>query len=158
VALQPELIVSGNTPTTAALLQQTRAIPIIFVNVSDPIGSGFVTNLSRPGGNITGFIAMEPTMAGKGVEQLKGVAPGVARVAVLFSPATAPYFDIYLKPLKAAALSFGVEAIAAPVHDISDIESVLAGQVREPNGGLVVMTDIFLNAHRETITSLAARY
>ena len=158
VALQPDLIVSANTPTTAALLQQTRTIPIIFVNVADPVGSGFVASLSRPGGNITGFITMEPTMGGKWLELLKEIAPPVTRVALLFNPATATYFDIYLKPFKAAALSFGVEAIAAPVHDSSDIESVLAAQVREPNGGLIVVPDVFLIAHRETITSLAARY
>jgi putative tryptophan/tyrosine transport system substrate-binding protein len=158
VALQPDLIVSANTPTTAALLQQTRTIPIIFVNVADPVGSGFVASLSRPGGNITGFITMEPTMGGKWLELLKEIAPPVMRVALLFNPATATYFDIYLKPFKAAALSFGVEAIAAPVHDSSDIESVLAAQVREPNGGLIVVPDVFLIAHRETITSLAARY
>jgi putative ABC transport system substrate-binding protein len=125
------------------------------VNVTDPIGSGFVASLSRPGGNITGFITMEPTIAGKWLELLKEIAPGVARV---FNPATATYFDIYLKPFKAAALTFGVEAIAAPVHDSSDIESVLAAQARDPNGGLIVVPDAFLNAHREAITSLAARY
>jgi len=146
VALQPDLIVSANTPTTAALLQQTRTIPIIFVNVADPVGSGFVASLSRPGGNITGFITMEPTMGGKWLELLKEIAPPVTRVALLFNPATATYFDIYLKPFKAAALSFGVEAIAAPVHDSSDIESVLAAQVREPNGGLIVVPDVFLIA------------
>jgi putative ABC transport system substrate-binding protein len=158
VALQPDLIVSPNTPTTAALLQQTRTIPIIFVNVADPIDSGFVASLSRPGGNITGFILMEPTIVGKWLELLKEIAPGVARVALLFNPATATYFDIYLKPFKAAALTFGVEAISAPVHDSSDIGPVLAAQARDPNGGLIVMPDAFLNAHREAITSLAARY
>ena len=122
VALQPDLILSPTTPTTAALLQQTRTIPLIFVNVADPIGSGFVASLSRPGGNITGFITMEPTIAGKWLELLKEIAPRVARVALLFNPATAIYFDIYLKPFKAAALSFGVEVIAASVHDSSDIE------------------------------------
>jgi putative ABC transport system substrate-binding protein len=86
VALQPDLIVSANTPTTTALLQQTRTIPIIFVNVTDPIGSGFVASLSRPGGNITGFITMVPTMAGKWLELLKEIAPRVARVALLFNP------------------------------------------------------------------------
>jgi putative ABC transport system substrate-binding protein len=158
VALQPDLIVSANTPTTTALLQQTRTIPIIFVNVSDPIGSGFVASLSRPGGNITGFITMVPTMAGKWLELLKEIAPRVARVALLFNPATATNIDVYLKPFRAAALTFGVEAIAAPVHDGSDIESALAAQGSEPNGGLVVMPDPFLNVHRDAITSLAARY
>jgi putative ABC transport system substrate-binding protein len=159
VALQPELIVSANTPTTAALLHQIRTIPIIFVNVTDPIGSGFVASLSQPGGNITGFITVEPTMVGKWLELLKEIAPRVARVALLFNPATATYFDLYyLKPFKAAASSFGVEAIAAPVHDSSDIEPVLAAQGREPNGGLIVLPDAFMNVHRVDITSLAARY
>jgi putative tryptophan/tyrosine transport system substrate-binding protein len=158
VALQPELILSPTTASTAALLQQTHTIPIIFVNVADPIGSGFVASLSRPSGNITGFIATEPTMAGKWLELLKEIAPRVARAALLFNPATATYFDVYLKPFKAAALTFGVEAIAASVRDRSDIESVLAAQASEPNGGLIVLPDAFLNAHREAIASLAARY
>jgi len=101
------------------------------VNVADPIGSGFVASLSRPGGKITGFITMEPTISGKWLELLKEIAPRVARTVLLFNPATATYFDSYLKPFKSAALSFGVEAIAAPVHNSSDIESVLAAQVHE---------------------------
>ena len=107
VALQPDLILSQSTPTTAALLQQTRTIPIIFANVSDPVGSGFVASFPRPGGNVTGFINMEPTMAGKWLELLKEIAPRVARVAFLFNPATAPYAEYYLNPFKAAAASFG---------------------------------------------------
>ena len=158
VALQPELILSHGTPTTAALLQQTRTIPIIFVNVSDPIGSGFVANFPQPGGNVTGFIPMEPTMAGKWVELLKEIAPRVARVAFLFNPATAPYAEYYLDPFKTAAASFAVEAIAAPVRDTSELESVVAAQAREPNGGLIVMPDTFTSAHGAEITSLAARY
>ena len=141
VALQPDLILSQNTPTTAALLQQTRTIPIIFANVADPVGSGFVASFPRPGGNVTGFITMEPTMAGKWLELLKEIAPRVNRVAFLFNPATAPYAEIYLNPFKAAAASFAVEAIAAPVHDTSELESVIAAQAREPNGGLIVMPD-----------------
>ena len=158
VALQPDLILSQNTPTTAALLQQTRTIPIIFANVADPVGSGFVASFPRPGGNVTGFIIIEPTMAGKWLELLKEIAPRVNRVAFLFNPATAPYAEYYLNPFKAAAASFAVEAIAAPVRDTSELESVVAAQAREPNGGLIVMPDIFLNAHRAEITSLAARY
>ncbi len=158
VALQPDLILSHNTPTTAALLQQTRTIPIIFANVSDPVGSGFVASFPRPGGNVTGFTNMEPTMAGKWLELLKEIAPRVNRVAFLFNPATAPYAEYYLNPFKAAAASFAVEAIAAPVRDTSELESVIAAQAREPNGGLIVMPDTFTTAHRAEITSLAARY
>jgi putative ABC transport system substrate-binding protein len=158
VALQPDLILTQNTPTTAAMLQQTRTIPIIFANVADPVGSRFVTNFPRPGGNVTGFILFEPTIAGKWLELLKEIAPRVARVAFLFNPATAPYAEYYLNPFKAAARSIGVEAIAAPVHDTSELESVVAAQAREPNGGLVVIPDVFLSAHRAEITWLAARY
>jgi putative tryptophan/tyrosine transport system substrate-binding protein len=158
VALQPDLILSHTTPTTTALLQQTRTIPIIFANVGNPVGSGFVASFPRPGGNVTGFNVSEPTMAGKLLELLKEIAPRVARVAMLFNPATATYAEYWLNPFKAAAASFAVEATVAPVHDVSEIESVVAGQAREPNGGLIVMPDSFTIAHRVEITLLAARY
>ncbi len=158
VALQPDLILTQNTPPTASMLQQTRTIPIIFVIVADPVGSGFVQNLARPGGNATGFTVMEPTIAGKWVELLKEIAPRVNRAALLFNPATTPYADIYLNPFKAAAASFALEAIAAPVHDVSELESVVAAQARGLNSGLIVMPDGFLNVHRAETVSLAARY
>jgi putative ABC transport system substrate-binding protein len=158
VALQPDLILSHSTPTTATLLQQTRTIPIIFANVADPVGSGFVASFPRPGGNVTGFILFEPTMAGKWLELLKEIAPRVARVAFLFNPATAPYAEIYLTPFKAAAASFAVEAIAATVRDTSELETVIAAQAREPNGGLIVMPDSFTSVHRVEIIALAARF
>jgi putative ABC transport system substrate-binding protein len=132
VTLQPDLILSQSTPTTAALMQQTRTIPIIFANIADPIGSGFVASFPRPGGNATGFILYEPTMAGKWLELLREIAPRVNRVAILFNPATATYFEYYMNPLKAAAASYGVEGIAAPVHASSDLEAVFAAQAREP--------------------------
>jgi putative ABC transport system substrate-binding protein len=158
VALQPDLILTQSTPTTAALLQQTSTIPIVFAQAVDPVGSGFVASFPRPGGNVTGFINLEPTMAGKWMELLKEIAPRVNRVAFLFNAATAPYFEYYLNPFKATAVSFAVEAIAAPVRDTSELESVVAAQAREPNGGLIVMPDTFMNAHRVEITALAARY
>ncbi len=158
VALQPDLILSQNTPTTAALLQQTRTIPIVFALVVDPVGSGFVASLPRPGGNVTGFITLEGSVAGKWLELLKEIAPRVSRVALLFNPATAPYFEYFLNPFKAAAHSIAVEAIAAPVRDRSELEAVVAAQAHEPNGGLIVMPDGFTSTHRAEITSLAARY
>jgi ABC-type uncharacterized transport system substrate-binding protein len=112
VALQPDLILSYSTPITAALLQQTRSIPIVFANISDPIGSGFVANLARPGGNVTGFINMEPTMSGKWLELLKEIAPGISRVAMLFNPTTATYAESWLNPFKSAAKSLAVEEIS----------------------------------------------
>jgi putative ABC transport system substrate-binding protein len=158
VALEPDLILSQTTPTTAALLQQTRTIPIVFANISDPVGSGFVASLPQPGGNATGFINLEGSMGGKWLELLKEVAPRVGRVAFLFNPATATYAEYYLSPFKAAAASFAVEGNAAPVHDTSGIEAVISAQAREPNGGLVVMPDSFTSFHRAEITLLAARY
>lgn len=158
VALQPDLILSHNTPTTASLVQQTRTIPIVFVVVSDPIGSGFIASFPKPGGNVTGFTNIEPTMAGKWLELLKEIAPSVTRVALLFNPATAPYAENYLTPFKAAAALLALEIIAAPVRDISELESAIAAQAGAPHGGLVVMTDSFLVAHEAEITSLAARY
>jgi putative ABC transport system substrate-binding protein len=158
VALQPDLILSQATPTTATLLQQTRTIPIVFVGVSDPIGSGFVASFARPGGNVTGFITMEPTMAGKWLELLKEIAPRVTRAALLFNPATAPYAEYYLTPFKSAAASFAVQAIIAPVRDTLELASAIAALAREPNGGLMTMPDTFLNAHRAQITSLVARH
>jgi putative tryptophan/tyrosine transport system substrate-binding protein len=158
VALQPDLIVTQSTPITATLLQETRTIPIVFALVADPIGSGFVASFAKPGGNVTGFVTIEPTMAGKWLELLKEIAPHATRVAFLFNPATATYFEYWLNPFKAAAISFAVEAIAAPVRDRSELESAIAEQARTPNGGLVVMPDTFTDTHRVEITSLAARY
>ena len=158
ITLRPDLILSHSTPTTAELLLQTRTIPIIFGTVTDPVGSGFVASLPRPGGNVTGFTLVEPTMAAKWVELLKEIAPRVNRVAMLFNPATATYADYFLKPFKAAAPSLAVEAIAAPARGMSELESVVAAQEREPNGGLIVMPDSFTDANREEIISLAARY
>ena len=159
VALQPDLMLGQSTPTTAALLQQTSTIPIVFFSVGDPVGEGFVVGLPRPGRNVTGFINMEASMSGKWVELLKEIAPNVTRVAILFNPATAPrggsyYFD----PFKIAVQSLGLETVVATVHDKSEIESVIAAQAREPNTGLVVMSDVFPLVHRTEITALVARY
>ena len=158
VALQPDLLLSSTTPTTSALLQQTRTIPIVFAIVADPIGSGFVASFARPGGNVTGFTFTEPTMAGKWLELLKQIAPRVVRVAMLFNPVSATYAEYWLNPFKAAAPSFAVEAIAAPVRNGSELESIISAHAREPNSGLIAMPDSFTDAHRVEITSLAARY
>jgi putative ABC transport system substrate-binding protein len=158
VALQPDLILSATTPAVAALLQQTRTILIVFALVADPVGSGFVASFARPGGNVTGFVIVEGSLGGKWLELLKEIAPRVVRVAMLFNPSTALYAEFYLNPFKAAAASLGVEAITAPVHDMSELESVVARLAREPNSGLVVIPDSFLNLYRAEVTSLAARY
>jgi putative tryptophan/tyrosine transport system substrate-binding protein len=158
VAFQPDLILTISARPTAATLQQTRTIPIIFVAVTDdPVGSGFVANLNRPGGNVTGFMNMEPAMAGKWVELLKEIAPRITRVAFLFNPALHSASDS-LKHFKAAAAALSVEPITAPFQKMSEVETIFADQGREPNGGLVVMPDALLFAHRAEIASLAARY
>ena len=108
VALQPDVIVSNTTPATTALLQQTRTIPIVFASLSDPIGSGLVVSFPRPGGNVTGFTLSEPTQTGKWLELLKETVPRIARVAMLFNPASAPYAEYWLNSFKAAAASFAV--------------------------------------------------
>jgi putative ABC transport system substrate-binding protein len=159
VALQPDVIITHATPATVALHQETRSIPIVFVQVSDPVGSGLIASLARPGGNATGFIAHEGPMAGKWLELLKEIAPRTSRVAFLFNPRTAPGGGTdFLNAFKAAAVPLGVEATAAPVHDISEIETVIAAQAREPNGGLIAAPDAFLSANRLKIVSLADRY
>ncbi len=158
IALKPDLIISHGTPNTAILAKQTHTIPIIFVNVTDPIGGGFVASFPKPGGNVTGFTHYEPTLASKWLELLKEVAPRVAKVAFLFNPKTAPYFEYYLTPFKAAARSLGMEAIVAPVRDRVEIEPIIAAQAPEPKGGLIVIPDTFTTVHRMEIITLAARY
>ena len=148
VAPQPDVILSNTTPTTTALLQQTLTIPIVFAIVADPVGSGFVASFARPGGNVTGFTFTEPTMAGKWLELQKEIAPRVVRVAMLFNPVSATYAYYWLNPFRAAAPSFAVEAITAPVRDTSELESIIAAQAREPNGGLIAMPDSFTDAYR----------
>ena len=157
VALQPDLILSSVTPTTAALLQHTRTIPIVFATVADPVGSGFVASLAQPGGNVTGFQVWEASLGGKWLELLKEIAPGVTRVAMLFNPSVAPYAESFLNSFKAAASSFAVEPIAAPVWDTSSLESTIVAQALAPNGGLIVVPDTFTDVHRAEIILLAAR-
>src|ERR1700687_4615527 len=118
---QPDLIVGHATPGTAALARETKTIPIIFVVVSDPVGSGFVASLSRPGGNLTGFVNIEASMGGKWVEFLKEVSPGLARAAFIYNPETAPH-SYYLGPFEDAARSLGVEPMPSPVRRADDIE------------------------------------
>jgi putative ABC transport system substrate-binding protein len=157
VALQPDLVLSHTTPTTAALLRETRTIPVIFANVSDPIGSGFAASLSRPGGNVTGFTTIEGSMGGKWLELLKEISPHVNRVAFLFNPETATYAEYYLNLFKTAGTIFGVEATPAPVRDKSEIETVMATLAGRPNGGLVVMPDSFLTWRPVTMSPLSIR-
>ena len=158
VALQPDLILSHNSITTESMLGQTTVIPIVFCQVTDPVGSGFVASFPRPGGNVTGFTFLEGSMTGKWLELLKEIAPRLSKAALLFNPATASFAEYYLGPFKAAAASMGVEAVAAPVSDRSELGSIIAKTAHEPNSGLIGMPHPFLTNHRDEIISLAARY
>jgi len=157
VALDPDLILSNTTFTTTALLQRTRTIPMIFTMVTDPIGNAFVANFPRPGGNVTGFVVMEPSIASKWVELLKEIAPRVNRATVLFHPSTT-YAENYFASAKAAGQALGVEVIAAPVRNEFELESAITAQAGDPNGGFMVVPDGFTDPHRVQITSLAARH
>jgi ABC-type uncharacterized transport system substrate-binding protein len=160
VALQPDAVLVVSTPAVAALLDETRTIPIVFTRVADPVGSGFVSNLAKPDGNVTGFSLFQPSLAGKWLQLLKDIVPSVARVTLMFNPATAPFrggLDL-LRVAEAAAPSAKVEVSAAHVHDVADIERVIAAVAREANGGLISLPDIFLTVHRELTIELAVRY
>jgi ABC-type uncharacterized transport system substrate-binding protein len=160
VALQPDVIFAVTTPAVAALLRETRTLPIVFAQVSDPVGSGFVASLARPGGNVTGFtnINIESSIGGKWLELVKQVAPAVRRVAMIYNPATSPFANYYLRPFEAAGPAYGVQASAAAVDSDVDIENALAALARESGGGFAVLPDTFTGIHREQIVSLAARY
>jgi putative ABC transport system substrate-binding protein len=159
VALRPDILIGNSTPATAALLRETRTIPVVFVGVSDPVGSGFVASIARPGGNTTGFTNFEPSLIGKWLEMLKEVAPGIVRAAVIFNPKTAPGGgSFFLGPFEPVARSLAVEPIAARVNDTTEIESAVAAIGREPGGSLIVMPDAFTTVHRQLIILLAARH
>jgi len=156
---KPDLIVAHTTPVVAALMQQSSAVPIVFTQVSDPIGSHFVDSLARPGGNLTGFTNLESSMGAKLTELLKEVVPGVQRVALMFNPATAPDGGAYFTaPVEAAAPMLKVKMVAAPVRSPAEIEAIIGSLASEPNTGLIVMPDIFILAHREQIVALVDRY
>jgi putative ABC transport system substrate-binding protein len=157
VASQPDLILAQNTDATAALVHQTRTIPIIFTIVADPVVNGFVASFPHPGGNATGFVTGVPTMGEKWLELLREIAPKVTRVLVPYNTATVSA-DYYVDPLKASAARLGIEASAAVVQDIAELEKVLSAHASAPSGGLVVLPDAYLTAHRLEVTALAARF
>jgi putative ABC transport system substrate-binding protein len=158
VGLKPDMIIGDSTAGTTALARETKSIPLVFVMVADPIGSGFVVSYARPGGNITGFSNFEPSLGGKWVELLKELAPRVERIALVFKPETAPFAGLYLTECEAAAKSLGVNVIPLPVRDISEMERLVATLGSGPQAGLVALPDIFTYANRERIITLAAQY
>jgi putative ABC transport system substrate-binding protein len=158
VDLRPDAIFSVTTPVTGALVRETQTVPIVIANVADPIASGFVTSLGRPGGNVTGFALFEPGMGGKWLELLRQIAPGVTRVALLFNPATTVPVKFYMSSIEAAASSFAIKASGAPVSAKDEIEGVIAALAGNPGAGLIVMPDLFNTINRDLIIALAARY
>ena len=158
VDLRPDAIFGQTTPVIGALARETQTIPIVFMLVLDPIGSGFAASLAHPGSNITGFTGNDPAIGGKWMELLKEIAPRTVRVALLFNPATAPQLKFQMPAIQAAALSLGVEVSSAPVHAKEEIEGVIAAQARTPGGGLIQMPDPFVQINRDLIIALAARY
>jgi putative ABC transport system substrate-binding protein len=158
VASKPDVILASATEGLAAFRDATSSIPIVFVSVSDPVGQGFVSNLARPGGNITGFTAFEFSMGGKWIAILKEIAPSLTRVAVLFNPKTAPYHALFLSSIETAASSVGVRWVSAPVDDVTHIEPKIEEFAREPNGGLICPSDSFTSVHRNAIIPVAARH
>ena len=159
VSLKPDVIQVTATPATAAVLRETRTIPVVFAVVSDPIGSGLVQSLARPGGNVTGFVNIEASVGGKWIELLKEIAPRTARVTVMFNPNTAPQSAFYMKSVEAAAASLALPVAVARVKSHDDIETAITDLARVPNSGLVISPDLFTatKAQRDTIIELTAR-
>ena len=158
IDLRPDVSRSHTTLVTGVLARETQTIPIVFVNVGDPIASGFAASLARPGGNITGFTVETPTHGGKWVELLKEIAPHTVRMALLFNSATAVPLQFFMPSIQAAASSLAIQISNTPVHAKDEIEGVIAAQARNPGGGLIVMPDPFNVENRELIIALAARY
>jgi putative ABC transport system substrate-binding protein len=157
---RPDLIQVTSTPATAAVLRETHSIPVVFSIVSDPLGSGFVESFARPGGNATGFVNLEDSVAGKWLELLKELAPQTSRVSIPFNPETAPHSGYYLKLLEAAAPSLALTLKAVQVSNAGEIEAEIAHLAQQSNVGLVTIPDVFTaaQARREMIIALTARH
>jgi putative ABC transport system substrate-binding protein len=157
VALRPDVILAHAAQTAAALHRETRAIPVVFVNVSDPIGAGFVDTLARPGGNFTGLLHYEEGIVGKWLALLKEIAPRLARTALLADPKS-PVYDYFVRSANAAAPSLAIEIVSSPVENATDIERAFDTLVRQSDGGLLLPPDITTLTHRDLIISLAAKH
>jgi putative ABC transport system substrate-binding protein len=156
VGLQPDIILTQGVPATAAVQRETRTIPIVFANAGDPVASGIVARLDRPSGNVTGLANLEASLAGKWLELLSEIVPGLKRAAIMFNPDIA-LASAYMPSLETAARSLKIVPIIAPVHSDIEIETAIIAVGREPGGGLVVMPDVFMYLHRAPIILAAAR-
>jgi putative ABC transport system substrate-binding protein len=157
IAQRPEVLLSHTTPVTTVLQRETRTIPIVFVSVSDPIGSGLVASLARPGGNITGLMLYEEGIPGKWLAMLKEIAPDLVRVALIANPKTMPY-EYYLRSARAKAPSLGIEVVPSPIANAADIQRTIEAFAQAPNGGIAVLPDGTSLLNRDLIITLAARY
>ena len=155
---RPDILVTATTANLAALQRVTSTIPIVFTSVSDPVAQGFVPNLTRPGGNITGFASPEFSIAGKWADLLKQMAPSIGRVVLIFNPETSPQSKLFVSAAEAAAPSLGIEVTAAPVYSSSDFQAVLARLSREPNIGLIFPQGLFTSLRAKLIVESVARY
>jgi len=158
IGMMPDVILVASTTNLGIMLQATHTVPIVFVQVSDPVAQGFVSNLAHPGGNVTGFSAYEFSIGGKWLDLLKQIAPKLARVAVMFNPETSPQSKLFLPAIEAAAPSFGVQVVAVPVSVNADIEQSIESFARQPNGGLILPTDSTTRLRHKLIAELAARF
>jgi putative tryptophan/tyrosine transport system substrate-binding protein len=157
IALQSDVILAHTTPVTAALQRETRTIPIVFVNVSDPVGAGFIESLARPGGNLTGLLQYEAGIFGKWLAMLKEIAPRVARVALLANPNLAGY-EYLVRSAEAAAPSLAIEVLRSPVANAADIERSIESFARVPDSGLVLPPESTTILYRDLVIALAARH
>jgi putative tryptophan/tyrosine transport system substrate-binding protein len=158
VAAAPDVILANSTPVLSELRKQSTTVPVVFVQVTDPVGSGFVPSLARPGGNVTGFTNFEFAIGGKWLQTLKEVAPTVKRVAVVFNPQTAPFAEALLQPIEAAGRTFAVATMTAPAADAAAIEATITPLAHTPDGGLIVLPDVSTAQHRDQIIALAAQH
>jgi len=157
VGLQPDIILASSTPAAIALQRETRTIPIVFAYVADPVPSGLVPRLDRPGGNVTGFGGTEASLGGRWLELLSEIAPRLKRAAIMFNPDIGAPVSVFMPSFETAARSLKMVPITAPVHSDVEIETAIAALGRAPGGGLVVMADVFMVVHRAPIISAAAR-
>ena len=157
VALRPDILLARSTSTTAALRRESETIPIVFVNITEPVEQGFVQNLVRPGGNITGFTTFESMIGGKWLQLIKEVDPRITRVAVIFNPQTAPFAGLFVRSIEAAAPGLAIEVMTMPVASDANIEVAMTDFARRPGGGLVAIPDSFTGEHREHVIAQAAR-
>jgi putative tryptophan/tyrosine transport system substrate-binding protein len=157
MAFNPDILLARSTPPTIALQRATSTIPIVFVNVAEPISSGIVPNLARPGGNVTGFTNFEASIGGKWLQLLKEVDPRLMRIGIIYNSQTAPFAGLFLRSIETAAPRVGVEIIAMPVQSETDIAAALTSLAQRPGSGMVQILDTYTLEHRDVIIDLAAR-